>query len=274
VEKKKEVLLLATEVFSHADEVSSPSLRQIVLMGRKILGGLFAALDKRRVARVASALVPGAKKSDAPAESFAMVLQRLTQELDFANPASHLSPAPPDKPNLPAPPPAVYSSGGAYLAPPPVSGVGGFPAPPLVSGGGGSSAFGNEQQLGTAGGLPYDLNVVDLNSDAFMSSDFFRDVGLTAPNGSLAPFDFLQGTATPAPPHRQQSSAPSSAPYGGGGGVVEGYYGAGGAPPGWDFGAGGAAGGAGLAMGDGRGQDGRMAATALMDQLTTGGGVW
>ncbi|GAA5846110.1 hypothetical protein JCM9279_004791 [Rhodotorula babjevae] len=273
VEKKKEVLLIATEIFSCADEISSPSLRQIVIMGSKILGGLFAALEKRRVARAASALVPGAKKNDTPPESFAIVLQRLTQELDLAgNPAApHLSPAPPNKPALPsssAPPaPASYTTDGSYLVPPAI-GSGGLAAPALT---GAASAYPPEQPYGPGGGLPYDLNVVDLNSDAFLSGDFFRDVGLTAPNGALASFDFLQGTATPAPLRQQPATAP---PYG----SVDGYYGgggagAGGAALGWDFGAGGATGGA-FAPGEGGGQGGRMAATALMDQLTTGGGVW
>ena len=272
VEKKKEVLLIATEIFSRADEISSPSLRQIVVMGSKILGGLFAALEKRRVARAASALVPGAKKSDTPPESFAVVLQRLTQELDLAgNPAApHLSPAPPDKPALVSssapPPPALYGNNGAYLVPPSVGGAS-LSAPALA---GAPSVYAPEQPFGPGGSLPYDLNVVDVNSDAFLSGDFFRDVGLTAPNGALASFDFLQGTATPAPLRQQPTTAP---PYG----SIEGYFGGGGGMGGpalgWDFGASGATGG-GFAPGEGGGQGGRMAATALMDQLTTGGGVW
>ncbi|GAA5942915.1 hypothetical protein JCM3775_001226 [Rhodotorula graminis] len=272
VDKKKEVLLIATDIFSRADEISSPSLRQIVVMGSKILGGLFAALEKRRIARAASALVPGAKKSDTPPESFAVVLQRLTQELDLAgnSAAPHLSPAPPDKPVLPsssAPaPPASYGNNGAYLVPPSVGGAS-LSAPALA---GAASAYPSDQPFGPGGGFLYDLNVVDVNSDAFLSGDFFRDVGLTAPNGALASFDFLQGTATPAPLQQQPAAAP---PYG----SVEGYYGGvgggGGGALGWDFGAGGAVGG-GFAPGEGGGQGGRMAATALMDQLTTGGGVW
>ncbi|BGP39933.1 hypothetical protein JCM10449v2_003891 [Rhodotorula kratochvilovae] len=267
VEKKKEVLLLATRVFGHADEITSPSLRHVVKTGAQILSGLFAALEKRRVARAASALVPGGRgKSDGPPlESFATVLQRLTQELDLANPPPHLSPVPPSHPHLfasssSAPPPAAasYAPSGAYLVP----ASGGVGAGANLAAGvapSGSSVFAAE---GAGTGLPYDFNVLDFGSDVFMSSEFFRDVGLTAPNGSLAPFDFLQGTATPAP-------APAGVHLGGNGGAGEGYYAAQGLPLGW-----GMSGVVGGAHAGAQAHDGRMAATALMDQLTTGGGVW
>ncbi|GAA6050145.1 hypothetical protein JCM3770_000423 [Rhodotorula araucariae] len=264
VEKKKEVVSLATRVFAHAEQITSPSLRHIVQTGAQILSGLFAALEKRRVARAASALVPGGRaKSDAPPlESFATVLQRLTQELDLANPPPHLSPVPPSHPHLPAsslaiPPPMSYAPSGAYLAPPP-GGAGASLAAAVAPSG--SSVFAAE---GAGTGLPYDFNVLELSSDAFMSSEFFRDVGLTAPNGVLAPFEFLQGAAMPAPA--------AGAHLGGG---SEGYYPAQGLPMGWGAG-GGVGGGAHTgAQGVDGARDGRMAASALMDQLTTGGGVW
>ncbi|GAA5928833.1 uncharacterized protein JCM15063_003979 [Sporobolomyces koalae] len=104
IETKMEILVLAFEIFTKHDEITSPHLRQIVQTGSKILSGLFMAAEKRRVTRAASALVANSSngsKNNSSHESFAQVLRRLTLELDIAR-AVRASPAPPSSQALPS----------------------------------------------------------------------------------------------------------------------------------------------------------------------------
>ncbi|KAI5474464.1 Zn(2)-C6 fungal-type transcription factor [Pseudohyphozyma bogoriensis] len=80
IKEKKDVLLKASILFN--TEVASPALRAVVEQGRRILSGLFAAEDKRRTTRVAHAMAGGGA-SGPEVESFAHILQRISQEVSL-----------------------------------------------------------------------------------------------------------------------------------------------------------------------------------------------
>ncbi|BGO93972.1 hypothetical protein NBRC10512_005221 [Rhodotorula toruloides] len=231
IEQKKEVLVLAFEVFGQHDEISSPALRHVVRTGSKILSGLFMAEEKRRVTRAANALVGGNRKDDSPPESLAAVLQRLTKELDLAGTASPL----PSSTSIPLPSATLpQATSNAGLAPPAA------PAP--------SGMFAIEQPF--LGWNPDPTYAPNVGTDAFMSSEFFRDVGLSA--------GLETGAFLPSDPNL----------YGGGGASTSAGTANGAIPFSWPFatetgtpGVGGA-------------DQGKMAASALMDQLQMSGGMW
>ncbi|GAA5824213.1 hypothetical protein JCM11251_001570 [Rhodosporidiobolus azoricus] len=106
IDRKKEILVLAFNVFSRCDDIPSAQLRSVVQTGSRILGGLFLAEEKRRVTRAAAALVPGGRSNEPPLESFAAVLQRLTLEV-AGPPAPAASPPPISAAALPSPHPQM-----------------------------------------------------------------------------------------------------------------------------------------------------------------------
>lgn len=229
IEQKKEVLVLAFEVFGQHDEISSPALRHVVRTGSKILSGLFMAEEKRRVTRAANALVGGKRKDDSPPESLAAVLQRLTKELDLANLAGAPSPLPASA-SLPLPSATLpQASANSGLAPPAA------PAP--------SGMFAIEQPF--LGWNPDPTYASNASTDAFMSSEFFRDVGLSA---GLEASAFIPGDGAPTLAGTSNGAVPYSWPFA----AETGAPGGGGA------------------------DQGKMAASALMDQLqlSLSGGMW
>lgn len=189
------------------------------------------AEEKRRVTRAASALVGGKRKDDSPPESLAAVLQRLTKELDLAGTASPL----PSSTSIPLPSATLpQATSNAGLAPPAA------PAP--------SGMFAIEQPF--LGWNPDPTYAPNVGTDAFMSSEFFRDVGLSA--------GLETGAFLPSDPNL----------YGGGGASTSAGTANGAIPFSWPFatetgtpGVGGA-------------DQGKMAASALMDQLQMSGGMW
>ncbi|GAA5937252.1 hypothetical protein JCM1841_007021 [Sporobolomyces salmonicolor] len=258
IEKKKEVLVLAFEIFGRHDDIASPQLRHVVQTGSKILSGLFLAEEKRRVSRAASALVGGKSGKDSSAESFAAVLQRLTEELDLARPPPLLSPVSTPSQALD---PVHFSAGhravnghssdslAPHLLPPPsndlLPSVFDQPGPPSLGNpfdltflSAGSTVPGSGGVPGTAAG------------GASLSTEFWKDgLGFGSQGGPMA-FDFWSG-----PP----------------GTVVPGYEsGEGGAFGAWPM-ADGSAGGTGAAGGAGGAESNRMAANALLDQLASSG---
>ncbi|GAA5951850.1 hypothetical protein JCM21900_004165 [Sporobolomyces salmonicolor] len=258
IEKKKEVLVLAFEIFGRHDDIASPQLRHVVQTGSKILSGLFLAEEKRRVSRAASALVGGKSGKDSSAESFAAVLQRLTEELDLARPPPLVSPVSPPSQALD---PVHFSAGhravnghssdslAPHFLPPPsndlLPSVFDQPGPPSLGNpfdltflSAGSTVPGSGGVPGTAAG------------GASLSTEFWKDgLGLGSQGGPMA-FDFWSG-----PP----------------GTVVPGYEsGEDGAFGAWPI-ADGSAGGAGAAGGAGGAGSNRMAANALLDQLASSG---
>lgn len=261
IEKKKQVFLLAFEVFGHADEVTSVALRHVVETGAKVLNGLFSAVEKHRVARAANALVGGAPASAASTESYAAVLQRISQELDLSNPDPQSSPLPHSKPLPPTHPPAAAAA--------PSTTVDGFLAPMSESL---SAFFGQTSpQVGNTSlgpPVPYDVNLLGLSTDSSMSADFFRDVGLTSSYASLAPFGIGLDASSTASASAAQANGASSG--------IDSFFG--GLPSGTSNAMGVSASSWTLDGEDGMrlsGLDGEgsIAATTLMDQLA-GGGVW
>ncbi|GAA5875564.1 hypothetical protein JCM1840_003262 [Sporobolomyces johnsonii] len=259
IEKKKEVLVLAFEIFGRHDDIVSPQLRHVVQTGSKILSGLFLAEEKRRVSRAASALVGGKSGKDSSVESFAAVLQRLTEELDLARPPPLLTPvSPPSQALDPAPLSAGERAVNGHASDPLAPHL--LPPPPndLLS-----SAF--DQPGPPSLGNPFDLTFLSAGSTVpgsggvsgaaggagSLSTEFWKDgLGFGSQGGPMA-FDFWSagqpGVTVPE--------------YGSGG---EGAFG------GWPMAAGaeGSADGAGAAGGA---ESNRLAANALLDQLASSG---
>ncbi|KAK4704674.1 hypothetical protein P7C70_g1528, partial [Phenoliferia sp. Uapishka_3] len=92
MKEKKQVLVKASMIFN--TQVTSPALRAVVEQGRRILAGLFVAEESRRTNHAAHTLVSG---SGAPpgVESFAHVLQRVSQEVSAEDHGVPLHDAPP-----------------------------------------------------------------------------------------------------------------------------------------------------------------------------------
>jgi len=74
LEEKKQVLVLASELFSLADEISVPLVRANVAKGARVISGLFLAASMRRARRAGG----GGRESK---ESFTDVLHRITREV-------------------------------------------------------------------------------------------------------------------------------------------------------------------------------------------------
>lgn len=77
LEEKKQVLVLASELFSFADEISVPLVRANVAKGARVISGLFMAASMRRARRAGG----GGRESK---ESFTDVLHRITREVGRA----------------------------------------------------------------------------------------------------------------------------------------------------------------------------------------------
>ncbi|GAA5946026.1 hypothetical protein JCM10213_005455 [Rhodosporidiobolus nylandii] len=264
IERKKDILVLAFEVFGRFDEIQNVQLKYVVQTGLKILSGLFMAEEKRRVTRAATALVGGARSNEPPPESFAAVLQRLTQEV-AAQPPPTSSPAPPLPASLPPAQPFAPGQCVPYAGFPPFA-----PAGPASNS---ASIFSSAEQ--PASGVPFDFAFPG-SSETYGTSEFFRDVGLVGSSSlGLGSFDALSGYGGAAGghgvPHATavlQTEQPP--PFGAGGtgmfstpgGASNPFY----APaPGmdWTFDGG---------MAGDSGDTSKLAATALLDQLS--GGVW
>lgn len=243
IEERRSVLGAALDIFSHAEQVRSPSLRAVVETGLGIIRGLLEASDTRRTARAAQVLLGGKAQQHRPAESFAAVLQRLSRQLAV------------DAQTSPAKPAAVALAGSS--APPPQKPDPGYsaelPQPPPQA----QVPF---EYNGAPFGATNDMSYLGGTSAEYMPTEFFRDVGLTPGVGfgldylnaglpSTAPYDLNGYTGS------QNGAAlydPSQA-GGGGGGSVNGPY---------DWPA--------FAAGEASEEQGKLAASALMDQLSTG----
>lgn len=89
LDAKREILMLAQNIFRKYESITCGHLQRTVKQGFKIITGLFAAEEKRRVSRVAQALITAAGDEEAtsPAatpvatESFSEVLTRLSRSL-------------------------------------------------------------------------------------------------------------------------------------------------------------------------------------------------
>ncbi|GAA6002401.1 hypothetical protein JCM10207_001101 [Rhodosporidiobolus poonsookiae] len=236
IERKKEVLVLAFEVFSRSDDVTSPQLRYVVQTGAKILSGLFMAEEKRRATRAANALVGGKNTADPPAESFAAVLSRLSNEFATPAPARPTSSVAPLQTDLAQWADVIDSAPAASAQ---------------AAKNCANSMFANAEPSGFA--VPYDLNYAGANAEVHMPAEFFRDVGLGGATGvdMSGSFDFLaQPPMQPAYPMPGVESGVPQGGYPGGPGLD------------WSF--------------DqallGIGGDSSKAANALLDQLA--GGAW
>ncbi|GAA5916676.1 hypothetical protein JCM6882_002263 [Rhodosporidiobolus microsporus] len=241
IERKKEILVLAFNVFSRYDDIPSMQLRSVVQTGSKILGGLFLAEEKRRVTRAAAALVPGGAPADPTTETFAAVLQRLT--LEVAGP-----PAPPASPP-PAPAaavPAPYSS--MQFVPTSHSGLSSSFVPPSND---------NPAPYPTFE-TPYAYSSLE-QDESQTASGFFRDVGLIGSSnlGLGTAFDLPMGAGGMGDAIQQPLGGVGAGP-----GLYANADGTTGMPaaPDWYFGE----------LSDGTSS--QVAATALLDQLS--GGVW
>ncbi|GAA6042286.1 hypothetical protein JCM8097_000615 [Rhodosporidiobolus ruineniae] len=199
IERRKEILVIAFEVFGKSDDILVPQLRYVVQTGSKILSGLFMAEEKRRVTRAAAALVGGVRAVEPASESFAAVLQRLTKEVATqsaplkAAPAAIPSPVPypSEQPAFyPGPadgPPPSASSSYTSAAPHPS----GLPHPATVV----SSMF-------AAGEQPsFSLPPFHAAPESYSAIDFLREAGLPS-SFQLDPNDFsLAGQMGVPPPN-------------------------------------------------------------------------
>ncbi|GAA5978176.1 hypothetical protein JCM11641_001125 [Rhodosporidiobolus odoratus] len=272
IEAKKEILVLAFEVFGRSDDIVSPQLRFVVQTGSKILSGLFMAEEKRRVSRAASTLVDGTRSSEPALESFAAVLQRLTEEVS-ASAMPQPSPAAPPASTLPPVHFALQSPALAATGFPPF----GNAAPPLSS-----SMFATPYDPSAAPSLQsFDFSFPGSNAESYMPSEFFRDVGLVGPSslglGGSNGFEMRpSSTVSSGLPYGATTAAEAGLPtmplepsqLGGAepdaGAFSNPFY----TPPvgiEWMFRGGGSGGAEG-------GESSKLAANALLDQLA--GGVW
>ncbi|KAI5479172.1 Zn(2)-C6 fungal-type transcription factor [Pseudohyphozyma bogoriensis] len=103
IDAKKDTLLLASQIFSGSDEITTPSLKNVVETGSRIIQGLFRAEEARRVGRAAQTLISASSGVAAPeddeVETFAEVLQRISRSLNNRS-APHTGTPPPTR-NIP-----------------------------------------------------------------------------------------------------------------------------------------------------------------------------
>ena len=261
IEEKRANLAISLDVFGHTDQVRSPSLRVVVQTGYEILRGLFEASDLRRTTRAAQALM-GRKggKEQPPVESFAAVLQRLTRQLSIdAQTTKQIEPiriATGVSAAAAAPSSSQFGTTGASDQP-------ASAAAPAISNG-----FGGSGRAPVYEPSPYNFNVpVDLSyvngGEAYMPNEFFRDVGLT-PGTIGFNLDYLSsggGGGGDANMQPVDAAMGATAPSGGNGPAaaydpLQGTNGL------YDWPA--------FAAGEATSEQGKLAASALMDQLATG----
>lgn len=101
MDDKRDILLLASEIFARRAAITSPSLQAIVDQGSKILAGLFRAEEARRDDRAARTLMAAAGPGegldeDEKLETFAQILQRISRSLN-TNTAQHRGTPPPTR---------------------------------------------------------------------------------------------------------------------------------------------------------------------------------
>ncbi|KAG0658849.1 hypothetical protein C6P46_005595 [Rhodotorula mucilaginosa] len=261
IEEKRANLAISLDVFGHTDQVRSPSLRVVVQTGYAILRGLFEASDLRRTTRAAQALM-GRKggKEQPPVESFAAVLQRLTRQLSIdAQTTKQIEPIRVAT-GVTASAAALSSSSqfgatGASDQQPAASA-----AAPFISNG-----FGGSGRAPVYEPSPYNFNVpVDLSyvngGEAYMPNEFFRDVGLT-PGTIGFNLDYLSSGGGGGDANMQPVDAAmgATAPSGTGPAAYDPLQGTNGM---YDWPA--------FAAGEATSEQGKLAASALMDQLATG----
>lgn len=105
LEDKRNVLVLASEIFGRRSALTNTSLQIIVEQGSKILAGLFRAEEARRDDRAARTLMAaagpptGGSEDEDKLETFAEILQRISRSLN-TNPAQHRGTPPPTR-NIP-----------------------------------------------------------------------------------------------------------------------------------------------------------------------------
>ncbi|GAA5981756.1 hypothetical protein JCM10908_004595 [Rhodotorula pacifica] len=246
LDEKRAILAISLDVFGHHDQVLSPTLNTVIKTGYGILRGLFEASDLRRTTRAAQALVGPKGKQPEPTETFAAVLQRLTRQLAIETQpvsaplhgngtAGYPSQPPPNRSEQSVPSVPARSSNLAAMNP--------------------SSAFDpSTYNLGSVNDPSTFANGGDASS--YMPNEFFRDVGLTPGIGFN--LDYLtSGDTTMLPPTAAGAAYPSgngTAPFD----PLQGINGVGV----YDWPA--------FAAGEATGEQGKLAASALMDQLATG----
>lgn len=234
-------------MFGHADEVRSPSLRVVVQTGYGILRGLFEASEARRTARAAQALMGRTGNDQAAPESFAAVLQRLTRQLSVEGPPQSAKPAPAS---------GTKASGPLSAGPQPFT-----PGPPLapdslMSRAPVAPSFGHVPAA-QAGNAPVDYSYLAGNTAEYMPTEFFRDVGLTP--GVGINLDYLNSGAAGGNPMQDGNGTSFAATQGPPASYELDPTGLSG-PYDWPL----------FGAADATGEQGKLAASALMDQLSTG----
>lgn len=166
---KRDILLLASEIFSRRSDITSSSLQGIVEQGSRILAGLFRAEEARRDDRAARTLVSAVRvgaygvaqedQQEETLETFAEVLQRISRSLNTRQ-APHTGTPPPTR-NI--------ASKSARVAPVPLN----PPADLTIN------------TLPTFDQIPWPFPSPQAIDETDLSADFFRDLGLLEGGGEL-----------------------------------------------------------------------------------------
>lgn len=169
IDAKRDTLVLAAQTFSNSSAIRSPTLREVVERGSKILEGLFRAEEARRDRRAAHMLLSAGGTTegvpeDGTEETFAEVLQRISRSLS-SHTERHQGTPPPTRNIL------SKAASSSFRLPTAFSST--FPPPPRNGGvAGGPDGNGVEQDTLLS---PWPFPPLPVENSNELSLQFFQD---------------------------------------------------------------------------------------------------